>query len=199
MPSSYEPSSGSGLSARDLPGLLAEPRRLRALAAIALGVTSPGDLPAAAGLTPKEAATALHRLVSQGLVVDSPQGLQVGHDRLRELAADGAPAPDQDASPLRPFVQGRRLLSLPAQSTRRRAVLAHVAEQTFEPGVDYAEPAVNALLGQWCEGGEVDHAALRRYLVEGGLMSRGAGVYRLGADAPEPGAGERYVQAMGLR
>jgi len=99
---------------------------------------------------------------------------------------------------LEPFVRQRRLLSLPAKAERRWAVLAHVATHTFQPGTDYDEAAVNELLGQWCEGGRVDHAALRRYLVESGLMSRGSGVYRLGGDAVEPGPGEARVRGMGL-
>jgi hypothetical protein len=57
---------------------------------------------------------------------------------------------------------------------------------------------VNALLAPWCEGGTVDHAALRRYLVESGLMSRGSGVYRLGGDAVVPGPGEEVLRQMGL-
>ena len=78
-------------------------------------------------------------------------------------------------------------------------VLAHVAAHTFEPGTDYDERTVNELLVAWCEGGEVDHAALRRYLVESGLMSRGSGVYRLGGgDAVPPSAGEAMVRGMGL-
>lgn len=104
----------------------------------------------------------------------------------------------RSTSGLAPFVRDRRLVSLPAKAQRRWTVLAHVATHTFEPGTDYDEAAVDALLGQWCEGGRVDHAALRRYLVESGLMSRGSGVYRLGGDAVEPGPGEARVREMGL-
>lgn len=77
-------------------------------------------------------------------------------------------------------------------------MLAHIAAHTFDAGTDYDEATVNDRLGSWCEGGSVDHAALRRYLVECGLMSRGSGVYRLGGDAVEPGHGEAMVRGMGL-
>ena len=77
-------------------------------------------------------------------------------------------------------------------------MLAHIAQETFSPGVDDGEAQVNALLAPWCEGAEVDHAALRRYLVESGLMSRGGGVYRLGIDAPPLSEGERLVRGIGL-
>lgn len=181
------------LSARAVAGLLADPGRLRVLSAVALGTARDG-LAERTGLPPRDAAAALHRLQSAGLVTAD---LQVAYDRLRELAAE-APADAEEPSGLQPFVQGRRLRSLPAQSSRRRRVLEHVAQQTFSPGDTYDEPAVNALLAAWCEGGDVDHAALRRYLVEEGLMSRGGGVYRLGAGTAEPGLAERRVQAMGL-
>ena len=175
-----------------LAGLLAEPARLRVLAAVVLGA-APAELAAATGLPPRAAAAALHRLQAAGLLV----GTQVPVDRLRELAAAGAPAPS--GSPLEPFVRGRTLRSLPAQPERRWTVLAHVASHTFQPGTDYDEAQVNALLSAWCQGGDVDHAALRRYLVESGLMSRGSGVYRLGGgDAVRPSPGEAMVRGMGL-
>lgn len=182
------------LTSAALAGLLAEPARLKVLAAVVLG-TAPVDLPAATGLRAKDAAAALHRLQVAGLLA----GTQVDVARLRELAAVGAPSsPSPPSSPLEPFVRGRRLLSLPAQAGRRWTVLAHVAAHTFDAGTDYDEATVNERLGQWCEGGSVDHAALRRYLVESGLMSRGSDVYRLGGDAVEPGPGEALVRGMGL-
>lgn len=181
------------LTAPDVVRLLADPRRLRVLAAVALGTQ---DVAAAAALPAREAATALHRLHAQGLVEQGADGPQVAYERLQQLAA--AAREGDDTGPLSPFVRGRRLTSLPAQPGRRSVVLAHVAEQTFEPGVDYDEPAVNALLAPWCDGGEVDHAALRRYLVEDGLLSRGSGVYRCGGAPVEPGLAEQRVQALGL-
>ena len=45
----------------------------------------------------------------------------------------------------------------------------------------------------------MDHAALRRALVEGGHLVRGSGVYALpSADPPPQGVGERYVAGLGL-
>lgn len=180
------------LAARALPGLLADPGRMRVLAAVALGTTRE-QLAGRTGLPPREAAAAVHRLQDAGLITAD---LEVAYGRLRELAAE--PAATEESSGLEPFVCGGRLRSLPAQSSRRHHVLEHVAQQSFSPGRAYDEPEVNALLGAWCEGGEVDHAALRRYLVEGGLMSRGGGIYRLGSGTAEPGLAERRVQAMGL-
>jgi len=43
----------------------------------------------------------------------------------------------------------------------------------FEPGVKYPERDVNAILRAWHD----DHAALRRYLVDEGLLDREGGQY----------------------
>jgi hypothetical protein len=51
-------------------------------------------------------------------------------------------------------------------------VLEHLA-RVFEPGVRYPEREVNALLAVW----HADVAALRRYLVDEGLLTRRAGLY----------------------
>jgi hypothetical protein len=52
-------------------------------------------------------------------------------------------------------------------------VLEYLAAR-FEEGTDYAEAEVNDLLGQFHE----DYAWLRRCLVDEGLLTRTAGVYR---------------------
>ncbi|WP_066943079.1 DUF2087 domain-containing protein [Microtetraspora fusca] len=113
----------------------------------------------------------------------------------RDLQPDaGGGKPD-----LRPFVRDGRLITLPARQNRRRAVLDHVAARCFDPAAEYDERAVNEKLREWCEGGEVDHVAVRRYLIDMGILVRGNGVYRVkGQTPPEPGVAERYVSSMGL-
>lgn len=80
---------------------------------------------------------------------------------------------------LRPFVGDGRLRTLPAKQSRRRIVLEHIAGTSFERGSSYDEPAINAALRAWCEGGEVDHVALRRYLIEAQILVRDQGIYAL--------------------
>lgn len=188
----------SGLTDASLAGLLADERRLRALSAVVLGARSPADVVAATGLPAKAVAAALHRLTAAGLLVADPD-LRVAVEALRELAASAAPEQDDAvAAHLRAFVRERRLLGLPAQPARRWDVLAHLVQETFQVGVDYDERQVDALLEPWCAGGPVDRAALRRYLVESGLMSRGSGVYRMGPDAPPRSPGEELLRGTGL-
>ncbi|MDQ3763470.1 MAG: DUF2087 domain-containing protein [Actinomycetota bacterium] len=77
---------------------------------------------------------------------------------------------------MRAFVRDGRLVRLPAQRSRRVAVLQHLA-QSFQPGLHYSEKEVNGVLRAWCAGGEADHVSLRRHLVDEGLLSREGGEY----------------------
>jgi hypothetical protein len=77
---------------------------------------------------------------------------------------------------LRTFVPDGRLVRLPARRGRRLVVLEHIA-QSFEPGRRFPEREVDAVLRAWCTGGEVDYVALRRYLVDEGLLGREHGMY----------------------
>jgi hypothetical protein len=78
-----------------------------------------------------------------------------------------------DSKPeLRAFVRDGRITTMPAKRSRRLLLLDCVA-QGFEPGRRYPEAEVDAILKTVFD----DHAALRRYLVDEGLMSREAGLY----------------------
>jgi hypothetical protein len=187
-----------------LVGLLADPGRLRVFSAIALGARTDAEAAATSGLALREVARARRRLVDGGAVVAAADGWAVATDRLQKAARDRSARADARDEPtdrrLSPFVAGRALASLPASPARRRLVLEHVAAESFVGGQMYDEGAVDARLRPWCEGGQVDHVALRRYLVEAGLLLRGNGVYALPSPGrgPAPGVGERYVAALGL-
>ncbi|MFF8472681.1 DUF2087 domain-containing protein [Streptomyces sp. NPDC015414] len=182
------PDDDAGERAGKLIGLLAEERRMRALAAVALGAGTPERVAEAAGLSAKDTARALLRLREQGAVTDGPAGtLAVSYGLFRELARRERPAPragtGPDAAVLGTFVRDGRLVRLPAQWTRKKLVLRHIAEQTFEPGVDYPERAVDERLRAWCEDADgIDHVTLRRYLVDLHHLHRSEGIYR----CPEP-------------
>jgi hypothetical protein len=153
-------------------GLLAEPERLRVLAALVLGARTPADVAAATGLEARAVGRALQKLQAAGLVDES--GVRV--ELFKEAARAAAPAPEGTGDVIARFVRDGRLLSLPAQESKRRLVLEHVA-QSFEPGRRYPEREVDAVLRAWTEGGATDHAALRRYLVDHQLLSREGGEY----------------------
>ena len=63
-----------------------------------------------------------------------------------------------------------RLVAIPVKRGKRLPVLALLAQE-FEPGVYYSEAQVNEALREF----HPDVAALRRYLVEEGFMSRTPG------------------------
>jgi hypothetical protein len=70
------------------------------------------------------------------------------------------------------FMPGGRLVQMPAKRARRLVVLDQVA-RSFEPGRRYPEAEVNVVLRTFYD----DYAALRRYLVDEGLLSREGGEY----------------------
>jgi hypothetical protein len=169
------------MDAATIVGLLADPVRLKVVAALALGAGTLEEVAAASGLPLKDVALAARRLARNGLVHRDGHALAL-HSELfgtaARAAAEAAPAPEplsddpaEDAV-LSAFVRDGRLVSIPAQRGKRLVVLHHLV-RVFEPGVRYPEREVNALLGVW----HADVAALRRYLVDEGLLTREAGVY----------------------
>ena len=164
-------------------GRLADERRLRAFAALALGSSSVDEVAAAAELRPDEAARALASLLRAGIAVQGPAGLEVDRSALARAARAAStprvrPAipnatPEQEAV-VRNFVDASgRLYALPARDAKRCVVLEWVAAQV-EPGRAYTEREINVVLGELHD----DHVTLRRLLVDARLLERAAGIYR---------------------
>jgi hypothetical protein len=172
---------GRGVDAATIVGLLAEPARLKVVSALALGAGTIEEVSEASGLSLKDVALAARRLARAGLVRRDGHALALHTERFgaaARAAAEAAPAPEplsddpaEDAV-LSAFVRDGRLVSIPAQRSKRLVVLEHLV-RVFEPGVRYPEREVNALLAVWHD----DVAALRRYMVDEGLLSRESGLY----------------------
>ncbi len=167
-------------------GLLADGRRMSVEA-----------LAEALELTPGTVVHHLKRLRDAGLVESQPRPPYVDYslrfERLSGIGADlhrlaveqsgGGPealtvpqwAGPAEAKVLSAFFEGDRLISVPAQRSKRLVVLRYLAETVFEKKHKYPEKEVNQLLGNW----HPDAASLRRYLVDEGFMSRKSSVYRL--------------------
>ncbi|CCG04846.1 DUF2087 domain-containing protein [Blastococcus saxobsidens] len=169
------------MEAATIVGLLADPVRLKVVAALALGAGTIEQVADASGLSLKEVALAARRLARAGLVHRDGRLLVLHTERFgaaARAAAEAAPAPeplsDDPAADavLSAFVRDGRLTSIPSQRSKRLVVLDHLV-RVFDPGVRYPEREVNALLAVW----HPDVAALRRYLVDEGLLSRDSGVY----------------------
>ncbi|WP_432835394.1 DUF2087 domain-containing protein [Dactylosporangium sp. CA-092794] len=162
-------------------GLLAEPDRLRVFAAVVLGARTPSAVESATGLPARLIEPAIRRLQQGGLLAVDGGELSAAadafKDAVRHQATAAAPQPQLDPDRqrdliLRTFIADGRLTQIPAAHAKRTVVLEHIAS-SFEPGVRYPEREVNAILRAWHD----DHAALRRYLVDAGLLSRDSNVY----------------------
>ncbi len=170
------------VDAVSLLGHLAEPDRLRVFSAVVLdGPAASADVAARSGVAEADALRVLARLESAGLV-DRTAGLWSARtDVLRQAMAQAAPTRDvvdhgaadaTQAAVLRTFMPSGRLEQIPAARGKRLVVLDHVC-RVFEPGVRYPEREVSALLRAF----HPDYAALRRYLVDEGFLSRDGGTY----------------------
>src|SRR5215218_5605887 len=104
-------------SPRELLALLAEPDRLRAVAAVALGATTLAEVAERAGLEPRAAARALSRLVAGGLLDgEAGKGYRVRAEALKAAVIPPAAEAERaegdkgrDDEVLRRFVHNGRL------------------------------------------------------------------------------------------
>jgi hypothetical protein len=169
--------------AATIAGLLADDERRRVVAALVLGAATIEEVRAATGLTVREAASALSRLVEAELVVRGTDGTHVllaeAFRRAAIAAAPERPEPDptgdvpEDAARvLRTFLRGGRLVAIPMQHGKKLVILDRLAQE-FDIGVRYSERQVNGILRRFHD----DVAALRRYLVDDGYLDREAGEY----------------------
>jgi hypothetical protein len=101
------------------------------------------------------------------------------HPSVDASAADGTgPEPLRRLTPrekvVRAFLRDGRLVSIPARPGKRDLLLPVILDECFPEDRDYEEREVNMRLALL----HADVAALRRYLVDGGLMVRHSGIYR---------------------
>jgi hypothetical protein len=164
-----------------LVGALADDVRRRVFAAVELGASSPERVAEATALAHGDVAKALGKLLDLGLVTVVDRQLRIDPVVLRDAARNARARPprtEHEGLPLEVrkvldvFVVDGRLTSIPTVHSKRRVVLDWLAQE-FEPGRRYTEAMVNLTLGQR----HADTAALRRYLVDEGFLSREAGEY----------------------
>lgn len=159
-------------------GLLADPVRLKVVAALALGAGTVGQVASFTRMGKRPAGKAMTRLVHGGLVRRDGWEYQLLPDVLSAAVAAAAPAPDYDAiyptehSVLRAYLRNGRIRAMPRPPAKRRLLLEHVVT-VFEVGIRYPEREVDAMLRAFHD----DHAMLRRHLVDADLLGRYQGVY----------------------
>lgn len=163
---------------------LADPERLQMLGVLARRDVAPSELGDELGLPVARIHRHLNRLTAAGIVRlnDDRRTYRLDPETLRWAAEQVGPpreagiplgaATEDEEAVLRTFFREGRLTEIPAKESKRRIVLERIALE-FEPGVRYDERTVNATIGRFFD----DHAAIRRYLVDGGFLSRDSGEY----------------------
>ncbi|MDX6678041.1 MAG: hypothetical protein QOE31_2093 [Solirubrobacteraceae bacterium] len=162
---------------------LAHPQRLRLLAAIADAGEGGCRVDALrdGGLPEKQLRRHLARLTQAGLV-DSDGALVVARlDRMQQ-AEDMAAADSDMTAEVGAYLRRGRLVDVPRAPEVRRRVLVEIARR-FDAERTYSEPEINAALRELHE----DHAALRRYMIDFGILERDARgtSYRLAGPEPQ--------------
>lgn len=167
--------------AAELLALITGQDRLQIVAAMVLGATATRDISERSGVDLKRLWQCLTRLENAGVVSRTGEEWRLEIDAVRAAARAGLPerprddhgaSDPSDAAVLRAFIADGRLTSIPAVHHKRLVVLDHLV-RIFEPGRRYTEAEVNAILRAFHD----DTAALRRYLVDEGMLSRDAGIY----------------------
>jgi hypothetical protein len=76
------------------------------------------------------------------------------------------------------FIKYGKLVSIPVQHKKREIVLRVILKE-FEADKDYTEREVNMIIADFHD----DFCAIRRHMVEFGLMSRKNSIYRVNASS----------------
>lgn len=122
--------------------------------------------PALDALSPGKRRRVLDSLREAGLISPDGAGWRIEPDVFR-VALAAAPSPPRPTGANRFFVDGR-LVTYPSRAADRDEVLARIAERMMQPGETLSERALNDRLAEVVD----DVAAMRRYLVDAGLLDR---------------------------
>ncbi len=160
------------MSALAVLSALSDPGRLAMLGRIAAAGTAGCELTEAAApqASPRDARKQVARLTAAGLVSADGPRLVARVEAIRAALAELEPEEgDEAASPahVRALFRRGRIVEIPRAPELRASLLRHLAER-FVVGEIYTEPAINAVLQEVHD----DHVALRRYLVDAGLLER---------------------------
>jgi hypothetical protein len=175
-------------SVAPLASALADPGRLRLFSRLVLAGPQGAD-PAELRAEEPVPARGLERLAQAGLVDLGEDGRATA--RLDAFATALAASRGEPADEVAQLFRDGRLTAMPVRPGLRSALLAHLAERIFEPGTAYTEPEVNIALRQYWD----DFPALRRYLVQGGLLERSADGRCYRRTAAGPAASEQAALA----
>ncbi|HEY5947722.1 MAG TPA: metalloregulator ArsR/SmtB family transcription factor [Kofleriaceae bacterium] len=169
---------------------LADPTRLRMIAAMVDRARCGQDLAAEVGVSPATVSHHLRVLSEAGLLRETRQAPYTFYQldleqlqnavksvsspkRVRELAT-GAAVNDDTRDVLRAFFDGPRLISLPVQRRKKEIVLEELLRR-LPRRREYREPELNKFI----EVVFADFCTIRREWIMAAYMEREAGIYRL--------------------
>ncbi len=163
---------------------LADPTRLSVAGVIARGPGTAAAVAKELGLRTDAVQRHLTRLARVGIVAVEAdrRTYRLQAEGLRAAAAAAGPArepglalgaaDEEEESVLRQYFRAGRLVEIPVRRSKRLVVLQRLALE-FDVGERYPERQVNRILKRF----HPDVAALRRYLVDEGFLSRERGEY----------------------
>lgn len=168
------------LDATTFARIAVDPIRLAILGAASVGDLDAGAIAAALGVAERKVLKEVAALEAAGLVSDGHLVAETLRSIARGMPQEPAASPlalegtwsDEEARVLATFFSGSRLTGIPEKRSKRRVVLERLVQE-FQPGIRYQEREVNFTLQLF----HPDFAALRRYLVDEGLMAREHGEY----------------------
>jgi hypothetical protein len=172
------------MTPEELLRLLADPERLSIAGALASGAKTIPQLVQTLGLPALRIRRHLAKLTAGNVVTvaDDRRTYRLEAETLRDAAKEAGPTRDpglalgavyqEEEAVLRHYFRRGRLREIPSKHAKRMIVLSRLALE-FDVGVRYEEREVNEILKRFHD----DYAALRRYLVDEGFLSRESGRY----------------------
>jgi hypothetical protein len=162
---------------------LADAERLKIAGLLGVEALTANQVAERLGMKPAEVVHHLEVLAAGGLAHKEGNAYRLDSQALeklsrRVLAQSHPPAPEYEGDEftvktLRAYIsRDGTLKAIPTQHKKLMVILIHLVKN-FEPGVKYPESQVNEILRLFHE----DTAALRRYMVDNGLLKREKGIY----------------------
>jgi hypothetical protein len=175
------------MTPEELVGLLAEPARLRLLAAVALGARTDDEIAAVSGVTGRDAAAGRRRLAEAASSSPAPAAGRVDHAALRPGRARQPPPRAGRGQPAAALRRGAASCGA-ARAGRATASGARPRRdgRRFAPGEQVDESVVDDRLSGVVRLGDRRPRRTAPSLVEGGHLVRGSGIYALPSQDPPP-------------
>jgi hypothetical protein len=162
---------------------LADAERIKIAGLLGVEALTTSQVAERLGIKPSQAHHHLEQLVANGLAHREGNAFRLDTGAVEKLtrkvlAQSHPPAPDYvgdefEVKTLRGYLSlDGTLKSIPTQHKKLMVILKHLAGD-FQLGVKYPESQVNQMLRRFHE----DTAALRRYMVDNGLLEREKGIY----------------------